>query len=321
MEFLRLPFFDAIADAKTVLLAGAGGGYDIFTGLPLYFGLRAAGKTVHLANLSFSHLYASNGRRIGEALVEVRHRTEGSLRYFPEKHLADWFHEERGEDVPIFGFDRVGARPVTAAYKNLVAHLGGVDAVILVDGGTDSLMRGDEPDLGTPQEDIVSLAAADALEGVSTKLLVSIGFGVDTFHGVCHGLWLENAAALIREGAYLGAWSVMREMPEAQEYLRAVEFVHARMFNHPSIVSSSIVSAIEGHFGNHHASYRTEGSELFINPLMSLYWAFRLEPVVQRNLYLEMLRDTETFMDVTLAIEKFRSGTLERRREWRDLPM
>jgi hypothetical protein len=320
MDCMRLPFFTALDGAERILLAGAGGGYDIFTGLPLYFGLRAMGKTVHLANLSFSHIYASTGKRIGEALVEVTNHAEGSMRYFPEKHLADWFHTVRGESVPIYCFDQTGARPITTAYQNLVAHLGGVDAVILVDGGTDSLLRGDEPQLGTPEEDMVSLAAVDALESVTTKILVSLGFGVDTFHGVCHGLWLENAAALIREGAYLGAWSVTPDMTEAKEYARAVEYVHKRMSNHPSIVNSSILAAIEGQFGNHHATYRTEGSELFINPLMSLYWAFRLEPVVKRNLYIERLRDTESYMDVIMAINRF-LGEPTTQREWRDIPV
>lgn len=317
----RLPFFEKIAKAKTVLLAGAGGGYDIFTGLPLYFAFRAVGKTVHLANLSFSHIYASNGKRIGEALVQVTHETDGPLRYFPEKHLADRFHETRGEDVPIYCFDRTGARPVTASYRNLVDHLGGVDAVILVDGGTDSLMRGDEPDLGTPQEDIVSLAAADALIDVPIKVLASIGFGVDTFHGVCHACWLENVAALIQERAYLGTWSLLQEMPEVQEYYRAANFVHQRMFNHPSIVSSSILSAIEGRFGDYHATYRTEGSELFINPLLGLYWTFDLEAVVRRNLYIDRIRDTESYMDVTMAINRFQGEIADKKRAWRALPM
>ena len=38
---LRLPFFDELELAENILIAGAGGGYDIFCGLPLYFGLRA----------------------------------------------------------------------------------------------------------------------------------------------------------------------------------------------------------------------------------------------------------------------------------------
>ena len=53
---LKLPFFTELEAAKNILIAGAGGGYDIFSGLPLYFGLQAAGKKVHLANLSFSFL-------------------------------------------------------------------------------------------------------------------------------------------------------------------------------------------------------------------------------------------------------------------------
>ena len=52
MELLSLPFFSELEPAKRVLVAGAGGGFDVLCGLPLYFALRAAGKTVHLANLS-----------------------------------------------------------------------------------------------------------------------------------------------------------------------------------------------------------------------------------------------------------------------------
>jgi hypothetical protein len=35
-------------------VAGAGGGFDIYSGLPIILGLRSAGEEVHLANLSFS---------------------------------------------------------------------------------------------------------------------------------------------------------------------------------------------------------------------------------------------------------------------------
>lgn len=48
-----------------------------------------------------------------------------------------------------------------------------LDAVVLVDGGTDLLMRGDEEGLGTPEEDATSLAAVSRLE-VATKLAVCV---------------------------------------------------------------------------------------------------------------------------------------------------
>lgn len=319
MELACLPFFDALADAQTVLLAGCGGGYDIFGGLPLYFALTNAGKTVHLANLSFSRLDVCDARHIGEAVVEVTHETNGSVGYFPERYLCDWFYQLKGLQVPIYCFPRVGARPVAAAYRNLVAHLGGVDAVVLVDGGTDSLMRGDEQGLGTPEEDAISLYAVNRLEDVPTKLLACIGFGIDTFHGVCHAHFLESVAALAQSGAYLGAWSLLPQMPEAAAYKNAVEYVHAAMFNHPSIVNTSILSAVEGRFGNYHANYRTDGSELFINPLMSLYWGFDAAAVAERNLYLDLLATTETIPDVWKTLATFRAGVAPR--EWVSLPM
>lgn len=314
---MQLPFFREIESSRTVLLAGAGGGFDIFAALPLYFALRQAGKTVYLANLSFSQLYASTGKRIGRALVEVTAQTQATLRYFPELHLARWF-KEQGEDITLYAFDRTGVRPLQEGYRYLVKQLQ-PDTLILIDGGTDSLMRGDEPELGTPEEDMASLAAVDTLD-IAKKMLVCIGFGVDTFHGVSHAYYLEAVADITRQGGYLGAWSLTPEMPEVKFYREACDAVHAEMFNNPSIVNCSILSAVEGHFGNYHATYRTEGSKLFINPLMSLYWAFRLEAVVNRNLYLDRVRETETYQDICTAIIRYRAEN-QPHREWVSLPM
>ncbi|GAB3876495.1 hypothetical protein GCM10029964_023510 [Kibdelosporangium lantanae] len=50
------PLFTRLAPASRVLVAGAGGGFDVYAGLPLAVGLTALGKEVHLANLSFADL-------------------------------------------------------------------------------------------------------------------------------------------------------------------------------------------------------------------------------------------------------------------------
>ncbi|MDQ2904066.1 MAG: DUF1152 domain-containing protein [Chloroflexota bacterium] len=156
MQCLTLPSFREIENAQTILLAGAGGGFDIFSGLPLYFGLRNLGKRVHLANLSFSPLFTATGRWLSPALMEVTADTAGRSYYFPEKYLAQWFVTQ-GEQIPIYCFERTGVQPLLAAYQTLIDLLH-IDTIILIDGGTDSLMRGDEPGLGTPEEDIASLA-------------------------------------------------------------------------------------------------------------------------------------------------------------------
>lgn len=308
---------NVLEEPQTILLAGAGGGYDVFTGLPLYFALRNAGKTVHLANLSFAPIYASSGKRSGPSIVEIDGSNEDEMRYFPELYLARWLKSKRLPDT-IYCIDRTGAANVARAYEYLNETLK-PDAVILIDGGTDSLMRGDEPRLGTPHEDVASLAAVHALD-VPVKLLICLGFGIDNYHGVCHHYVLEAIADLIKSDGYLGAWSLTKDMPEVKLYAEACEFVFQKMLNDPSIVNSSILSAIDGDFGDFHATYRTKGSTLYINALMSIYWSFTVDAVAGRNLYLDRIGETRLFEDLMKEIAEFRIS-LPERKLWVDLPL
>lgn len=313
---MKLPFFSHLESSQNILIAGAGGGFDVFAGLPLYSWLRQQGKSVHLANWSFADLDHCEDKPLPQLAV-VRGDTSGSTGYFPEKYLAQWL-ESRNDQTPIHAIQPGGVRTVQAAYEWLARQLG-FDTLILVDGGTDILMRGDECGLGTPQEDIASLAAASALPGDIQKFVVCLGLGVDTYHGVCHAHFLENAAAISASGGHFGTWSLLWEMPEAKFYAAAVDFVHERMPRRTSIVNSSIVNAIKGQFGDVHATERTKGSTLFINPLMSQYWAFELDVVAQKNRYLERIRTTETYSELTLRIANYHHQ--QSLRPWAELPM
>lgn len=316
MQLSTLPFFVELEQSKTLLLAGAGGGFDIFCGLPLYFSLRAAGKTVYLANLSFSYLPDSE-TRLSPDLLKVTADTPRPRNYFPEQHLSTWFRQQ-GQEVPIYCFERTGFKPLLASYQTLVDTLA-LDAIVLVDGGTDSLMRGDEVGLGTPHEDITSIAVVNELT-VATKLLVCLGFGIDRYHGVCHAHVLAGVAELIASGGFLGTFSLLQEMPEVQQYRQASEFVFQAMPEQISIVTSSILSALAGHYGDYHTTARTQGSKLWINPLMSLYWCFRLPQVAHRILYLDAIKQTDSYTDLLFLIEGLQSS---RRivRHWEDMPV
>lgn len=314
---MTIPFFKELETAQNILIAGAGGGFDVFCGMPLYSWLRNAGKTVHLANLSFTELGFCEGERPTASLLRVLPNTSGPANYFPEVYLAQWLSTRFGE-TPVYAIERSGVRPLEAAYQWLVQNLH-PDTLILIDGGTDSLMCGNETGIGTPQEDAASQFCANGAKGLERKFLVSIGFGIDAFHGVCHAHFLENVAALIADNAYLGAWSLTQEMEEFRFYCEACEYVTTRMPRQPSIVNTSIISAVNGWFGDYHATKRTEGSKLFKNPLMGIYWAFRLEKVAKRNLYLDLIGKTETYQELSLAIESFQA-TLPKTRPWIDLP-
>jgi hypothetical protein len=71
-------------------------------------------------------------------------------------------------------------------------------------------------------------------------------------------------------------------------------------------VNGSIVSALEGRFGDYHRTSRTQSSKLFISPLMSILWSFDLAAVARHNLYLDRLEHTRSIWDVLTTIERFR---------------
>jgi hypothetical protein len=307
MDVLRLP--SQLERSFRVLIAGAGGGFDVYAGLPIYQRLRSLGKQVFLANLSFTDLRETGARQLTRALYAVEPSCSGPDLYFPERTLAS-FLSGLGEPSTIYALDKLGVAPVREAYCELVRCFQ-LDTIVLVDGGTDILLRGDEENLGTPAEDMTSLAAANGLD-LPTRIVCCLGFGIDTYHGVCHANWLENVAALANEGAFLGAMALLKNMPEVGFYLDAVKFAESGQLRQPSIVNSSIVSAIQGHFGDYHSGQRTRHSPLFISPLMTLLWAFDLMSVARKNLYLDLLTETQTNWDVQITIANFHSTVRHR---------
>ncbi|MFI5963279.1 DUF1152 domain-containing protein [Streptomyces asoensis] len=305
------PLFTRLADAERILVAGAGGGFDVYSGLPLALSLLHQGRQVHLANLSFSAL---DGLPLDDwaapDLAAVTADSAPHQSYFPERTLARWLREHDYPDT-VYAFPQTGVLPLRAAYRALI-ELHAIDAVVLVDGGTDILLRGDEAGLGTPEEDLASVAALAGLDGVPTRLVVSVGFGVDAYHGVNHVQVLENMAALERDGAYLGAFSISRATREGALYLDAVAHAQQHTPDRPSIVNGSIAAAVRGSFGDVRFTERTRGSELFVNPLMSLYFAFDLPGLAARCLYLDRIEDTHLMRQVHSRIAEFRDTTVTR---------
>ncbi|NUO43324.1 MAG: DUF1152 domain-containing protein [Streptomyces sp.] len=312
-------FFTRLRDARRILVAGAGGGFDVYAGLPLALALQAAGKEVHLANLSFADLYGLDlDVWLDQDVAAVRPDTAARGDYFPERTLARWL-DRQGLPATVYAFPLTGVRPLRAAYRTLLDHLGPVDAIVLVDGGTDILLRGDEHGLGTPEEDMASLAAVAGLDDVPERLVACLGFGVDAHHGVNHSLVLENLAALEREGGYLGAFSLPRESREGALYLDAVAHAQESTPDHPSIVNGSVAAAVRGDFGDVCFTERTRDSELFINPLMALYFCVDAVALAGRNLYLDRLENTALMRQIHSVIAEFHD-TLPRQRPPRAYP-
>ena len=297
---LNIPILTQLSRCKNLLIAGMGGGFDVFCGLPIYFELKKHGVNAHLANFSFSDIENVDfGTRLTKTLVGVTPKAGRLFPYFPEFHLANWFKEKRNDDVTIWCFHKTGALPLTENYKILAEHLA-LDGILLVDGGVDSLIRGDEAELGTAIEDLTSLYAVNQLSDIKNRWLACIGFGAE--QNLTHAHIFENIASLTKAGGFLGACSLTPQMESYQAYDEAVMFVQDNEFQDSSVINSSIVSAVRGNYGDYHLTEKTKRSHLWISPLMSIYWFFDFDSVVKQNQLLPEIEGTMLFRDALYRV-------------------
>lgn len=313
---MQIPFFDKIASAEIVLIAGVGGGFDIMSGMPLYRYLRKLGKKVILANLSFSDLVSSNSEMITKGLYRIT-EDSNTLPYFPEKLLVQWL-EASGEEIDMYAFSNLlGVAPLKQAYLEIITRHS-VDTLIMVDGGTDSLMFGDESGVGTIIEDSCSLVAASNLP-VKRSFLVATAFSVEQHHNLNHYSCLENISTVIKADGYHGVLSLTKEMEEGRYYIELVEYLNEKQPRYMSIVANSISSAIQGEFGDHHSTSKTKGSIQFINPIMGLYWFFDLESISSRIKFFKEIENTETMNQIIEVFKLYRASTVQR--EAKEVPL
>lgn len=306
---------------KSVLLAGCGGGYDVFTALPLYFYLRSKGITCHLASLSFSErakleafpCLTKDASRVfeihpskssydhEEAVTKIDRPPPETLAQIEmdwetyqakERHYRSYFPEyllAAQLDVPVWTFpEEGGAVGLHKAYQALVSHLE-PDAIVLCDGGYDSLMFGHEKGLGTPHEDMMSVAAVDMLPRTLPTYLLCLGARIEL--GIDDRDFFASWASLVKDGGFHGLEFLHRSSPHVQGYKKVFEA--CQPVN--SIINAQVLAATEGEFGDFHSPHvkaRTKGSTQKIDPLTATYFLFSLPHVASRITYLDKMKTT-----------------------------
>jgi len=330
-----LPTFLArLADPaiQNVLVCGCGGGFDFLQGVTLLPELERLGKRVILGSYSFGE-----PERIDDAPVVYTAETGAVVKrvlghstppsdYGPEVHLASFLDQERPGSAPHFVYAyyaRAFTVPALRAFYGELVRRHSIDAVILVDGGSDSLMCGDEEGLGDPIEDAVSVGAVATLEGPKLKLLCSIGLGADRFNGVSDAASLRAIAELTEVGGFLGAVSLEPTSPGFRFYKRCVEHVYTNQ-TFRSALTGFILSAAEGHFGGEHVppalKSRVSPGRFFVWPLMAMIWAFDVEAVARRSKIVGWIGDCTTVRDCHLALRRGRAMLAEGPRAVENLP-
>ncbi|MBN2358937.1 MAG: DUF1152 domain-containing protein [Deltaproteobacteria bacterium] len=303
------PVVQRLADATRILLAGCGGGYDVFGGVPLAVDLLDRGKQVFFASSSFCYLNGLAGasqHREAPNLYAVPGGAATVSTYCPEAWLARWLEQQLGYTEPVWAFDKTGVQPLLAAYRLLVRQHA-LDAVVLVDGGVDSLLRGDESSLGTPAEDLASIAAVEQLE-VGTKVLACFALGAEIRDGICHAQVFERIGELTRLGGFLGASALVGTGRSGALYREAVEFAFANQEGQRrSHINKVVCAAMNGEAGS-------RGAHIWLSPLMNLFWFFDATVVAQSSMLVPHVRDTESIWDVSARIEGVRKDLAVRER-------
>ena len=307
-SFLLPTFLQRLADPriKTVMLCGCGGGFDFVHSLILYPELVRLGKSVVIGSYSFGDPRRITGAAevvFEEGKAIAKRVTAASIPdpyYAPEVHACSYLDLHYPSNAPHFAYAyyaRAFSVPMlTRLYTQLIAAHE-VDAVALVDGGSDSLMAGDEQGMGDPIEDAVSVATVAGLGGLKARVLISVGLGADRFIDVSDAATLRAVAELTRLGGFLGCVGVEPTSAGYAFYRGCLDHIYERQ-GFRSVLAGSIASAVEGWFGGEEVApivgHRVSPGELFVWPLMAVLWGFDVETVARRSLIAGWIRGCET---------------------------
>jgi hypothetical protein len=297
-SFFLPPFLQKLADptVKTVMLCGCGGGFDFVHSLLLYPELKRLGKSVVIGSYSFGDPRAIKGDaeiifdRGGAIAKRVTGASVPDPYYGPEVHVCSYLDAIYSDAAPHFiyaYYARAFSVPLLRQLYEQLIRSHEIDAIVIVDGGSDSLMAGDEEGLGDPIEDAVSVTAVASLDPQIVKILVSVGLGTDRYNHVSDAASLRAIAELTQLGGFLGAVSLEPLNPGYRFYRDCLEHIYLGQ-GFRSVLSGTIASAIEGWFGRDVVPPLIRGrvgvGELFLWPLMAILWGFDVNAVASRSL-------------------------------------
>lgn len=220
---------DLTVDTKTLVL-GIGGGYDLYTALPWYLSLTPEQQSLCvLANYSFAEDLHQNSQYIVPIDSSVT-RTEKNKSYFPEHDLAKFLNST------VYAI-RLIPCPLLINELKTFTQTHQIKQIYMFDGGTDSILFGDETLWGSPLEDSQTVLACYKLD-LPCRLFVS-ALNIDDCdtQGYLRHWKSSNNSNKFKLGPELKGWD---------QYVRIVQSLE-----YPSIIQESIIAAGQGHRGEY----------------------------------------------------------------------
>lgn len=291
-----------------VMLLGCGGGYDIFTGLPIYFNIcDKQSKCPVLVSFSFTNIDLLEPFKVTDECYKIQY--DGSVKdelYFPEYHLS----QHLGQPVYAISTDTSISK-----YKKVLKHIINIhkiDTIIAVDGGCDSMMFGMEEELGTPVEDMMTIFILHKLkqEGfIKHTYLSCLGTSVEL---ISYNDFIKNCQTIKTQTKLVNKIdlvNIFQNKSIGWEYISKYIDVFKKCQTHNSIINSSIVAALEGHTGRYENPLTGNRISLKKNyPLLdettAELWIFDLDTVANNIIYLSKLEelDSNTLIDIMVTV-------------------
>jgi len=321
-------------EVKNILITGCGGGFDFTHGMLIYPELKRLNKNVTIGSFSFGSPHNISEADIiwqektpaGECLVKKVFATSiGAARYCPEVRLCSYLDIKYPQEKPhmVYAYNaRLFSVPMlTRLYEQFIKDHE-IDTIIIIDGGTDSLMKGDEDGLGDPIEDCVSVTTAALLRKNNPKIkhtiLLAVGFGMDRFNNVSDAESMKAVAELTKLGGFKGSISIESTSKGFQFYKQCIEHINAGQ-TFRSVMSLGMIAATEGNFGYQvpaEASSRVREGNLYLWPLMAMIWGF--DPVImsQRSLISKWIAECEHAIECHTVLTEERKRLHEKGLLW-----
>ena len=272
----------------TILLAGCGGGYDIYCGIPQYFKYMKEKKNVLLLNLSFTssklledlvkkkQIYKPNPNYY---IINFKNITDNiNNNYFPEYYLS----KELKCDIYIIDSEST-INQIKDAYNHIIKYKN-IYKIHLIDGGCDSLLSGKESHLATPTEDMIHMRAIMDIN-VDSKIISCVGMTCD-----CNQLPKEEFIERLNELNDIlintNVWNL--KDTNIQKYYNIFYKCQPRR----SIVNSLICARLDGYSGYYvpsHLKDRIVKNNVYLDDYMITYNTYDFNELVKRILYIEEL--------------------------------
>jgi len=276
-----------------------------------------------------------------EGTVEVKEvsaDSKGDSYYAPEVHMVSYLDTKYPGSVPHKMY-ACNAREFTVPslhkFYSFLIKKHNADAFVIFDGGTDSLMRGDEEGLGDPIEDCVSVTAVHLLEGLKAKILISVGFGSDRFNHVSDASSLRAVAEITKMRGFLGSISLEPTSEGFLFYCECVKHIYDRQAFR-SVLTGLIIASGKGHFGFDlpKSNETVEGdvdvglhtrvidNTAYVWPLMSMLFAFNVDIVCQRSYISTWIMEEKTVVGCygALQVGRHKLAQVKKLREVENLP-